>query len=102
MIHYPAPKKSNESALAYLAYLGRYLPQQCASDEFYFMPRSETALHYLPNLDDMHPARINVHLSAVKDFRKQTSGVDEGLEEEIDNLLFLFPREEFTIPHSFP
>ena len=37
----------------YFAYMGGHFPQQCASDEFYFFPRSETAIQHLDALDDL-------------------------------------------------
>ena len=43
---------NNKSPLDQIAeeffnYLGFHLPQQCANDEFYFLPRSEAAIQHL-------------------------------------------------------
>jgi len=47
-------------------YLGRNLPQQCASDEFYFLPRAEAALQYLTDIDDVTPEKIQDHVGYVE------------------------------------
>jgi hypothetical protein len=43
----------------YFNYLGRHLPQQCAGDEFYFLPRSEAAIQNLHSLDDLTPFSLS-------------------------------------------
>jgi hypothetical protein len=72
----------------YFAYLGRHLPQQCASDEFYFLPRSETARSYLNLLDDLEPDKIQHHVQTIKTLLEEVpAGEMQGLEEEIDSQL---------------
>ena len=50
----------------YFAYMGMNLPQQCASDEFYFLPRAEAAGQHPATIDDLTPERIDDHLGYVK------------------------------------
>ncbi len=80
----------------YFDYLGRHLSQQCASDEFYFLPRSEAAAEHLDHLDDLRPERIQDHIQKVRDFRDRISPqVQNDLEEEIDRLLLIQSMESF-------
>jgi hypothetical protein len=72
----------------YFSYLGRHLPQQCASDEFYFFPRSETAKSYLNLLDDLETDKIQNHVQTIKALLGEVrTGDMGGLEEEIDSQL---------------
>ncbi len=72
----------------YFAYMGKYFPQQCASDEFYFFPRSETAIQYLDTLDDLTPERIEDHVQYVQALLREVSSKEsKDLEEEIDLVL---------------
>jgi hypothetical protein len=72
----------------YFAYMGKHFPQQCASDEFYFFPRSETAIQYLDTLDDFAPERIQDGVQYVqKLLREAPSKESKDLEEEIDLVL---------------
>ncbi|MDP6179079.1 MAG: DUF885 family protein, partial [Desulfatiglandales bacterium] len=72
----------------YFNYLGRHLPQQCASDEFYFLPRSEGAIQNLHLLDDLAPEKIQGHLAYVQDLLREISAEERAdLEEEIDRLM---------------
>jgi hypothetical protein len=85
-----ASEKKSLHAIAreYFAFMGKHFPQQCASDEFYFFPRSETAIQYLDTLDDLKPGTIQGHVQYVhKLLRKVTSKESEDLEEEIDLVL---------------
>ena len=69
----------------YFDYLGCHLPQQCASDEFYFLPRSETAIQYLNNLDDLTPDGIQDHLRYVKALLREIPATKSNdLEIEIE------------------
>lgn len=69
----------------YFSYLGKHMPQQCASDEFYFFPRSESARSHLHRLDDLDPDIIQNHIQAIKDLLGELgSGEISGLDEEID------------------
>ncbi len=80
----------------YFSNLGRHLPQQCASDEFYFFPRSETAKSYLNLLDDLDPDRIQNHVQTVKTLLGELrTGEMEGLDEEIDSQLLRQSMQSF-------
>ena len=75
-------------AADYFGYLGRHLPQQCASDEFYFIPRSETAIEHQSILDDLTPERIQDHIRYVQDLLREISTKEaHDLEDTIDRLL---------------
>jgi hypothetical protein len=72
----------------YFSYLGRHLPQQCASDEFYFFPRSEAAEPYLNLLDDPDPDRLQDHIQSLKTLIGEIREVGTNdLEDEIDKRL---------------
>jgi hypothetical protein len=72
----------------YFDYLGRHFPQQCASDEFYFFPRSEAALQHLDGLDELIPERIHDHVRTVRNLLSEVpSKRRDELEGEIDRLL---------------
>ncbi len=78
-------------------YLGCHFPQQCASDEFYFLPRSETAVQYLNNLDDLTPDRIQYHLRYVRGLLREIPATESnGLEDEIDRALLKGSMESFV------
>ena len=68
-------------------YLGCHLPQHCANDEFYFLPRSGAAIQHLNTLDDLSPEKIQDHLGYVKGLLSEY-GVDANVEYE-DYLLGL-------------
>ncbi len=72
----------------YFAYMGKHFPQQCASDEFYFFPRSETATQHLDTLDDLTPERIQDHVQYVLSLLGEVSSKEaKDLEDEIDLVL---------------
>ena len=72
----------------YFAYTGRHFPQQCASDEFYFFPRSETAIQHLNTLDDLSPEGIQDHVEYVRNLLGEISSQEvRDLEGRIDLLL---------------
>jgi hypothetical protein len=82
-----AGEKKSLHAIArdYFAYMGRHFPQQCASDEFYFFPRSETAIQHLDTLDDLTPEAIQAHVQHVRNLLGEISSKKaQDLEEEID------------------
>ena len=89
--------RSAESiAKDFFVYLGKNLPQQCASDEFYFLPRSEQALHHLHILDDLRPERIQDHIRYVKALITEASSLTtSGLEDEIDLVLLKHSMDNF-------
>jgi hypothetical protein len=73
----------------YFAYLGTNLPQQCASDEFYFLPRAEAAREHLGAIDDLRPEKIDDHLRYVETLVQELSSLEgpRSLEEEADRSL---------------
>jgi hypothetical protein len=91
-------KRTLQSIAAdYFDYLGRHLPQQCASDEFYFHPRSEAALHYLNRLDHLSPERIEGHIGYVRNLSGEIPRERcEDTEGEIDRLMLKQSMESFV------
>ncbi|UCD71324.1 MAG: DUF885 family protein [Syntrophobacterales bacterium] len=80
----------------YFTYIGRHLPQQCASDEFYFLPRAEVAIQHLDSLDDLTPGIIQDHIRYVQGLLSEISADKrDDLEEEIDRLLLKQSMESF-------
>ncbi len=80
----------------YFSYTGRHLPQQCASDEFYFIPRSEVAIQHLNSLDDLTSERIQDHIRYVQNLLREISPEEgDDLEGEIDRLLLKQSMESF-------
>ena len=79
----------DQIACDYFTYLGSNLPQQCASDEFYFLPRSEAALQYLTDIDDLTPEKIQDHVGYVERLLRGIPSPEEsdGIEKEIDSSL---------------
>ncbi len=72
----------------YFTYVGSHLPQQCASDEFYFLPRSEVAIQHLNRIDDLNPENIQDHIRYVHNLLHEISAEErDDLEGEIDRLL---------------
>jgi hypothetical protein len=81
----------------FFGYLGKHLPQQCASDEFYFLPRSETAIHHLDTLDDMLPEKIQDHVGYVQGLLRELKGSTAvGLEAQIDGRLLKQSMDSFV------
>ena len=86
----------NVIAIDYFNYIGRHLPQQCANDEFYYLPRSEVAIQHLSSLDDLTPEKIQDHIRYVQNLLREISPEERGdLEEEIDRLLLKQSMESF-------
>ena len=86
----------NLIASDYFAYIGRHLPQQCANDEFYYLPRSEVAIQHLSSLDDLTPEKIEDHIRYVQNLLREISPEErDDLEEEIDRLLLKQSMESF-------
>jgi hypothetical protein len=80
----------------YFDYLGRHLPQQCLSDEFYFLSRSEVANQHLEKLDDLTPEKIQGHVRYVQNLLREIPSQErDELEEEIDRLLLKQSMESF-------
>ena len=66
-------------------YLGRHLPQQCASDEFYLLPRSEAAIQHSSSLDDLAPEKIQDYILYAQNLLNEIPQVEQNsLEYEID------------------
>ena len=77
-----------EIARDYFNYLGRHLPQQCASDEFYFLPRSEAAVQHLNRLEDLTPEKIQDHIRYVQNLLSEIPPDErDSLEGETDRLM---------------
>ncbi|MFB0508225.1 MAG: hypothetical protein ACETWT_15985, partial [Thermodesulfobacteriota bacterium] len=93
-----AEKKRPLHAIAsdYFTYIGRHLPQQCASDEFYYLPRSEVAIQHLSSLDDLTPEKIQDHIRYVQKLLREISREKgDDLEGKIDCLLLRQSMESF-------
>lgn len=81
----------------FFEYLGKHLPQQCASDEFYFLPRSETAIKNLTRLDNLTPEKIQTHIEYVRKLLLEIPPEkSENLEDEIDRLFLKQSMESFV------
>jgi hypothetical protein len=94
----PKEKKRSLTIIAsdYFTYIGRHLPQQCANDEFYYLPRSEVAIQHLSSLDDLTPEKIQGHIRYVQNLLREISPKErDDLEEEIDRLLLKQSMESF-------
>ncbi len=93
---YKKKRLLDQIAEEFFNYLGFHLPQQCANDEFYFLPRTEAAIQHLNKLDDLSPERIQDHLGYVKNFlREIPAAKSDDLEKEIDRLLLKQSMESF-------
>lgn len=80
----------------YFNLLGERLPQQTASDEFYFLPRSAAAAEHPDTLDAMDPERIEALLSRVGDLlRSLPEAAMETLEDEVDRRTIIQSMERF-------
>jgi hypothetical protein len=89
-------RRAHTVAQDYFTRLGAHLPVQCASDEFYFLPRAEPAVRNLSMLDDLSPETINDHLAYVRALLREIHAVGyREEEEEIDRLLLTQSMEGF-------
>ena len=82
---------ANEShfklAESYFAYLAHCFPVMCASDEFHFMPRAQSAADYYDRLDDLGSQAIERSIANLKKFRDEFARLAErndSLEDRID------------------
>jgi hypothetical protein len=81
----------------YFSYIGGHFPQQCLSDEFYFLPRSEAALEHVNSLDDLTPGKIRDHIRYVQGLLDEIPPEGRGdVEGEIDRLLLRQSMESFV------
>lgn len=89
----------HEIAREYFAYLGSNLPQQCASDEFYFLPRAETAQRYLTTIDDLTPEKVNEHVQYVENLLADMPSLEQhdDIEDVIDAVLLKQSMKSFLI-----
>jgi len=93
---YKKKRLLDQIARDYFNYLGCHLPQQCANDEFYFLPRSEAAIQHLNKLDDLSPEKIQEHILYVQGFLSEISPeAQDSLEKEIDRLFLKQSMESF-------
>ncbi len=77
----------NKIAKDYFSYMAKNFPVMCASDEFYFFPRSKEAVNFLDHLDDLEKDRIEQNIDDLKDFLRRLEALNQedlGLEERID------------------
>jgi len=77
----------SEIAAGYFSFMARNFPVMCASDEFYFFPRSLESVKYLDYLDRLEKEEIEQSLLEVKGFLKDLEnlrGNNLNLEEKID------------------
>jgi len=93
---YKKKRLLDQIARDYFNYLGCHLPQQCANDEFYFLPRSEAAIQHLNKLDDLSPEKIQEHIRYVQNLLSEISPeAQASLEKEIDRLFLKQSMESF-------
>ena len=86
----------DQIARDYFNYLGCHMPQHCANDEFYFLPRAESAIQHLNKLDDLSPEKVQDHLGYVKNLlREIPASKFDNLEKEIDRQLLKQSMESF-------
>ncbi len=86
----------DQTAREFFDYLGCHIAQQCANDEFYFLPRSEAAIPHLNRLDDLSPEKVQDYLRYVKDLLREIPAAKlDDLEKEIDRLLLKQSMEGF-------
>ena len=97
-------KKRSLNVIAndYFTYIGTHLPQQCASDEFFYLPRSEVAIQHLNNLDELAPEKIQDHIRYVQNLLREISPEErDDLEEAIDRLLLKQSMESFIREYDY-
>ena len=93
---YKKKRLLDQIARDYFNYLGCHLPQQCANDEFYFLPRSEAAIQHLNKLDDLSQEKIQEHIRYVQNLLSEISPeAQDSLEKEIDRLFLKQSMESF-------
>jgi hypothetical protein len=81
------PESHGKSVQHYFDYLAERFPVMCASDEFHFLPRAESAVRYydrLDNLDADAMAQVISDLKAFKRHFKDASRCENNLEKKID------------------
>jgi uncharacterized protein (DUF885 family) len=83
------PPENSHHLLAqeYFDYMARRFPVMCASDEFHFLPRAQTAAKYYDKLDDLDSLAIAAGIERVKNYQKgfaRLETAEEDLEARID------------------
>ena len=70
----------------YFDYLAKTFPIMCASDEFHFMPRAETAINQLNRIDDLSSKTIKDAIQTVKTFKDDIKRISrpDDLDAQID------------------
>ncbi len=80
-------QKIEQIAGNYFAYLAQSFPVMCASDEFDFLPRAESASLYYHRLDNLDDKNIQEVIGAVKDFGSEIRTLKNeaiSIEDKID------------------
>jgi uncharacterized protein (DUF885 family) len=72
-------KSDNYKKLAdnYFEFLAEYFPVMCASDEFDFLPRAESACKYYDKLDKFESSNIEEAIDKLKGFRKRFAATSD-------------------------
>jgi uncharacterized protein (DUF885 family) len=76
-----------QAASGYFRYLAERFPVMCASDEFHFLPRAESASRYYDRLDDLDAGAMKESIDILKGFRKVFDRLrdrEDDLEKRID------------------
>ena len=76
-----------KSAQQYFDYLAERFPVMCASDEFHFLPRAESAVRYYDRMDNLDADVMVQVISDLKTFKKQfkdASRLEKNFEKQID------------------
>jgi len=82
----------NKLTEKYFNYVGNRFPVMCASDEFHFVPRAESAEYHHDRLDSLEEGLLQDTVKALKKFEREVVSLRQGgerglklqLEEEID------------------
>ncbi len=76
-----------ELALHYFDYLAKSFPVMCASDEFHFLPRAESASKYYDQVENLDSEVIHEYLFTLREFQKEfdlLASRENDLERRID------------------
>jgi uncharacterized protein (DUF885 family) len=80
-------RSHTELAVSYFDYLAERFPVMCASDEFHFLPRAQTASQYYDRLDNVARQLIDETVRELKEFQENFNALscqDLDLEDFID------------------
>lgn len=84
----------------YFSLLACKFPVMCASDEFHFLPRAESAAAYYDRLDDVSEKTINCVLDSVQGFHKAfhaQAQTEKNFDQQIDAALLKSSAAGFLI-----